>query len=144
MSSESSITVAVRVRPFSAKEAALLPPADNYTPFMGDGGLGGSPDKIQKPIGLKHKYLRSIVSPIDERVLIFDPPDNNPLTRLCTNTFGHGARRHKDVRYAFDRIFPDTTTQTAVFQDTTQPLLDGILKGYNASVFAYGVSPSRT
>ncbi|KDN46460.1 kinesin-domain-containing protein [Tilletiaria anomala UBC 951] len=171
---ESSITVAVRVRPFSAKEAALLAPVDTYQPFLGDGGLGGSPFKAQQlgafpssaaastnlatgaaasggsnaaagpgPGSLRTKYLRSIVSPVDDKVLIFDPPDTNPLTRLyasTANTFAHGARRYKDVRYAFDRVFPDHSTQQDVFENTTKPLLDGILRGYNASVFAYGAT----
>lgn len=32
------------------------------------------------------------------------------------------------------------TTQAEVFESTALKLLDGVLKGYNATVFAYGVS----
>jgi kinesin family protein 18/19 len=148
----------VRIRPFSAKEATQLAPQDNYQPFLGDGGLSaGSPLRTGSLLGvsnapsLRTKFLRPIISPVDDKVLIFDPPDTNPLTRLYNtasqNTFGHGSKKAKDVRYAFDRVFDDKCSQEMVFENTTKPLLDGILNGYNASVFAYGVGrillPSR-
>lgn len=145
--SESSISVAVRVRPFSNKEAALLAPQDSYQPFLGDGGLSSGPPAKGPPgtgPGLRTKYLRSIVAPVDDKVLIFDPPEDNPLARLYSsstqNTFAHGARKPRDIRYAFDRVFDDKCGQETVFENTTKPLLDGILNGFNASVFAYGVS----
>lgn len=145
---ESSINVCVRVRPFSEKEASHLAPNEDHTPFLGDGGLAGgiSPNKVS-PITagstatLKTRFIRPIVKPMDEKVLVFDPPDNNPLTRLYNNSaLAHGARRNKDVRYAFDRVFDSTASQTDVFEETCKPLLDGILNGYNASVFAYGAT----
>ncbi|KAE8268082.1 hypothetical protein A4X09_0g4261 [Tilletia walkeri] len=148
---ESSITVCVRIRPFSPKEQLLLAPTSSYVPFLGDGGLsGGSPAKSfadditsssSPPTHLRPKLLRSIVTPVDDKVLIFDPPDNNPLTRLlATPSYAPGAKRHKDVRYAFDRIFDETCGQYNVFEGTMKPLLDGVLNGYNASVFAYGAT----
>ncbi|KAK0526309.1 tubulin-dependent ATPase kip3 [Tilletia horrida] len=154
---ESSITVCVRIRPFSPKEQALLAPTDTYMPFLGDGGLsGGSPAggaarshddapgaSPQQTLSnhLRPKLLRSIVTPVDDKVLIFDPPDNNPLTRLLsTPSYAPGAKRHKDMRYAFDRIFDASCGQYTVFEGTMKPLLDGVLNGYNASVFAYGAT----
>ncbi|KAL9939783.1 hypothetical protein V8E36_001600 [Tilletia maclaganii] len=153
---ESSITVCVRIRPFSAKEQPLLAPTDTYMPFLGDGGLsGGSPAKPYDdhhhhttsplthtgPSHLRPKLLRSIVTPVDDKVLIFDPPDNNPLTRLLSSpVYAPGAKRHKDIRYAFDRIFDHTCGQNDVFEGSMKPLLDGVLDGFNASVFAYGAT----
>lgn len=142
----------VRIRPFSAKEATQLAPQETFQPFLGDGGLSvGSPMRSTSTLpggssnapSLRTKFLRPIISPVDDKVLIFDPPDTNPLSRLYStgqNTFGHGSKKAKDVRYAFDRVFDDTCGQEMVFENTTKPLLDGILNGYNASVFAYGVS----
>jgi hypothetical protein len=43
-------------------------------------------------------------------------------------------------RYAFDRVFAKDTTQDEVFNDTAKPLLPGLFDGFNATVFAYGVS----
>ncbi len=146
---ESSINVCVRVRPFSDKEALQLAPNEDHKPFLGDGGLAGgiSPNKFPSPAGgagsstLKTRFIRPIVKPMDQKVLVFDPPDNNPLTRLYNNSpLAHGARRSKDVRYAFDRVFDSTASQNDVFAETCKPLLDGILNGYNASVFAYGAT----
>ncbi len=145
---ESSINVCVRIRPFSQKEASQLAPNEDHTPFLGDGGLAGgiSPNKIMPPSTaatstLKTRFVRPIVKPMDQKVLVFDPPDTNPLTRLLnSNPLAHGNRRNKDVRYAFDRVFDSTASQTDVFAETCKPLLDGILNGYNASVFAYGAT----
>lgn len=144
---EASITVAVRVRPFSEKEAAQLAPQDGPMPFLGDGGLGISPAKPPPAPGataLRTRFLRPIIQTVDDKVLVFDPPDNNPLSRLYNNThanyMSHGQKRTKDIRYAFDRVFNDQCGQREVFEGTTRPLLDGVLQGYNASVFAYGAT----
>ncbi|EPQ26480.1 uncharacterized protein PFL1_05802 [Pseudozyma flocculosa PF-1] len=142
---ESSISVCVRIRPFSEKEAALLAPEDNVLPFLGDGGLGGSPAKPLIPMpatGMpRGRFIRPIVKPMDDQVLVFDPPDNNPLSRLYSQShLTHGGKRSKDMRYAFDRVFNSACTQGDVFEQTCKPLMDGILNGYNASVFAYGAT----
>ncbi|CEH15279.1 kinesin-domain-containing protein [Ceraceosorus bombacis] len=138
---DSSISVAVRIRPFSAKEAAQLAPEDQPAPFLGDGGLSvGSPAKAGPSSGARTRFLRPIIQPVDDKVLIFDPPDTNPISRLHSNSFGVGAKKYKDVRYAFDRVLDQHVGQEEVFQVTTKPLLDGILNGYNASVFAYGAT----
>jgi kinesin family protein 18/19 len=44
-------------------------------------------------------------------------------------------------RYVFDRVFNQEATQSMVFEQSVKPLLGGVLDGYNATVFAYGVSP---
>lgn len=45
-----------------------------------------------------------------------------------------------DGRYIFDRVFKMEATQEQVFRETAMPLLEGVLEGFNATVFAYGVS----
>ena len=78
---------------------------------------------------------------MDDKVLVVDPPDTSALSRLMNhNHLSHGAKRSKDVRYAFDRVFDASASQHDVFEQTCKPLLDGILNGYNASVFAYGAT----
>lgn len=157
---ESSIAVAVRVRPFSPKETALLAPQDTYQPFLGDGGLSASgagapstagpstfsssPAKGNTASTLRTRYLRPIVRPIDDKVLIFDPLPDGGFGSTSLNTFGHGSKKPRDIRYAFDRVFDERCSQDNVFEKTTKPLLDGILNGFNASVFAYGVSASAS
>jgi kinesin family protein 18/19 len=46
----------------------------------------------------------------------------------------------KDQVFAFDRVFDDTTSQSDVYEGTTKNLLDSVLDGYNATVFAYGAT----
>jgi kinesin family protein 18/19 len=43
----------------------------------------------------------------------------------------------------FDQVFNMHANQEEVFEKTVLPLLDGVLSGYNATAFAYGVSPPR-
>ena len=47
-----------------------------------------------------------------------------------------------DDRYVFDEVLNQEATQSMVFERTAKPLLPGVLEGYNATIFAYGVSPS--
>src|SRR3984957_2065659 len=49
-------------------------------------------------------------------------------------------KRVKDQTFAFDRVFDENTTQAEVYEATTRGLLDSVLDGYNATVFAYGAT----
>jgi kinesin family protein 18/19 len=49
-------------------------------------------------------------------------------------------KRVKDQTFAFDRIFDQNATQGEVYESTTRTLLDSVLDGYNATVFAYGAT----
>ena len=49
-------------------------------------------------------------------------------------------KRVKDQTFAFDRVFDDNTSQADVYGATTKSLLDSVLDGYNATVFAYGAT----
>lgn len=49
-------------------------------------------------------------------------------------------KRVKDQVFAFDRVFDDNATQADVYEGTTKNLLDSVLDGYNATVFAYGAT----
>lgn len=47
-------------------------------------------------------------------------------------------KRTKEKRYAFDFVFSASISQKEIFDKTTIMLLDGVLNGFNATVFAYG------
>ena len=49
-------------------------------------------------------------------------------------------KRVKDQTFVFDRVFDDNTTQGDVYESTTRNLLDSVMDGYNATVFAYGAT----
>ncbi|KAF2469009.1 kinesin-domain-containing protein [Lindgomyces ingoldianus] len=131
----SSISVAVRVRPFTIREAAQLRPGDDQTLFLGDGSLAAAPTPK-----LHQKGIRSVIKVVDEKCLIFDPPEDNPVQRFSRSVVGPQGKRVKDQTFAFDRVFDENTTQGDVYEATTRNLLDSVLDGYNATVFAYGAT----
>lgn len=53
---------------------------------------------------------------------------------------GPMGKRVKDTKFGFDRIFDENALQQDVYEATTRPLLDNVLDGYNATVFAYGAT----
>lgn len=91
----------------------------------------------------------TIVRQLDKHVLVFDPKqDNMPQFRDGEGGVRGGARKRrpflskkrKDLRFAFDRVFDETSSQQEVFETTTRPILEGLLDGVNCSVFAYGAT----
>lgn len=50
------------------------------------------------------------------------------------------SKKHKDLRFAFDCVFDETSSQAEVFRQTTHDVIDGVLDGINCSIFAYGAT----
>ena len=83
--------------------------------------------------GIKHvRYALTLCS-------VFDPPDDNQIAR-GVKSCGPPGRRSKDQTFGFDRVFDENTSQADVYEATTRNLLDSVLDGYNATVFAYGAT----
>ncbi|KAL1572854.1 kinesin family member 18/19 [Candida albicans P87] len=165
---QSSISVAVRVRPFTEAESNRLVKIDNDDVFLGDGCLtsdnnnnnnnsnsngngNGNGSSAANSSGANTSRraifntlggLRKIINVVDDRMLIFDPPETNPLTKMQRNAFPNSFKgsRIREHRFVFDRLFDEDCTQDQVYRNTTQPLLDSVLDGYNATVFAYGAT----
>ncbi|KAJ6264604.1 Kinesin-4 [Drechslerella dactyloides] len=134
-SSASSIQVTVRVRPFTIREAAQITKIDDGPTFFGDGNLAGTP----KP-SLVNKGIRRVIKVVDDQFLIFDPPEENPIARFGQKIIGPRGKQQKDMRFGFDRVFDENATQGEVYEQTTKGLLDSVLDGFNATVFAYGAT----
>lgn len=124
----------VRIRPPTAHEAERLPPLGYSAPtaFNGDGHLTAAPKAHSYP-------LRRVVVPCDDRSLTFDPPDEEASRVYESKGYYPGRKPFKDQLYIFDRVFDQDAQQIDVFEGTTKKLLDGLLDGFNATVFAYGV-----
>ncbi|KAJ3496666.1 hypothetical protein NLG97_g2492 [Lecanicillium saksenae] len=131
---QSSITVAVRVRPFTIREAAQVQRAEDNTLFLGDGSLAGAPAPK-----LHQRGIRNVIKVMDERCLVFDPPEDSPVHKFSRSVIP-ASKKVKDQIFAFDRVFDENTTQSDVYEGTTKNLLDSVLDGYNATVFAYGAT----
>jgi len=126
---------AVRVRPPTPWEAARLPEPSYDTTIRGDGTLAapGKPVTATAP-------LRDIVQIIDDRILTFDPLERDRARAFVERGFvPPGTKRYKDKRFMFDKVFDSEARQEEVYATTAKPLLSGLLDGYNATVFAYGV-----
>ncbi|XP_033730766.1 kinesin-like protein KIF18A, partial [Pecten maximus] len=109
--SNSKVKVVVRIRPENAAE-------------------GGSNSRV-------------VVKAMNENVLVFDPKEQSSP--------GYGYRnRHrrrdirkkqcKDLKFAFDHVFDQNSANHNVYEESTKQILDGLLEGYNCSVFAYGAT----
>nr|XP_034172678.1 kinesin-like protein KIF18A [Osmia lignaria] len=86
---------------------------------------------------------RSIIKLIDDKMLIFDPKEEeNPF-------FYHGVaqkgrdllkKQNKELEFIFDKVFDMSSNNTDVFEGSTKDLIISLLDGYNCSVFAYGAT----
>ena len=53
-----------------------------------------------------------------------------------------GSKKEKESEYAFDFAFPEQTPQEDIYHFTTETLIEKVLNGFNATVFAYGATGS--
>ncbi|OMJ82018.1 hypothetical protein SteCoe_17403 [Stentor coeruleus] len=81
-----------------------------------------------RPLTKKEKEIDDFktVQIIDGKLVFITEPPGPINKRLIEN------------KYAFDFAFDETASQQEVFNKTTMFLLEGVLNGYNATVFAYG------
>ncbi|KFV86614.1 Kinesin-like KIF18B, partial [Struthio camelus australis] len=81
----------------------------------------------------------AVLQVVDQHILVFDPEEPGSLPGGLPA--GRGPKhKGKDLKFVFDRVFGEGATQEEVFQHTTREVLDGVLNGYNCSVFAYGAT----
>ena len=71
---------------------------------------------------------------MDNKMLVLmDPIEYNGPSTVFKN-------RTREQTYAFDFAFDKYSTQITVFENSTKFLIDGVVNGYNATVFAYGAT----
>lgn len=89
-----------------------------------------------RPLSKKEKEQdpKPILEILERKVVVLI----DPLSEQAVPEEAFRINRTKERQYAFDFAFTEDTPQLEVYQDTTNFLLDGVLKGYNATVFAYG------
>ncbi|XP_054850651.1 kinesin-like protein KIF18B isoform X2 [Eublepharis macularius] len=90
----------------------------------------------------KEGNRQSVVQVVSDCLLVFDPEEPSLLGVLAGFQGHDSAPRHKgkDLKFVFDRVFGESATQVEVFENTTKGILEGVLNGYNCSVFAYGAT----
>ncbi|XP_063817255.1 kinesin-like protein KIF19 isoform X2 [Pseudophryne corroboree] len=72
-----------------------------------------------------------IAHKVDEQMVVLMDPMEDPDDILRAN-------RSREKTYMFDVAFDYTATQDTVYRLTTKGLIEGVISGYNATVFAYG------
>lgn len=99
----SHVKVVVRVRPLNAKET--------------DGNL------------------KKVVRVVDNHMLIFDPKETEVTFFRGQKPGNRDVRKrmNKDLKFVFDQVFGEDSTQTEVFENTTKGVVDGVLNGYNCT-----------
>ena len=78
----------------------------------------------------------NLIKMLDDKVVILQDPQD--LSEQYTSELRKKRTRQK--QYAFDFAFDQDAQQEKVFNLTTQFLIEGILNGYNSTVFAYGAT----
>ncbi|XP_066492740.1 kinesin-like protein KIF18A [Tiliqua scincoides] len=90
----------------------------------------------------KESSFSKVLDVVDKYILVFDP-------KVEEVSFFHGKKRqyrdlnkkqNKDLKFVFDAVFDENSTQLEVFEHTTKTVLDGFLNGYNCTVLAYGAT----
>lgn len=72
-----------------------------------------------------------IAHKVDNQMVVLMDPMEDPDDVLRAN-------RSREKSYMFDAAFDFATTQEMVYRATTKGLIEGVISGYNATVFAYG------
>ena len=94
---------------------------------------------LPREIGQDGKFCSCIgIGPnTDKGQTIFVNAGDKPV--LLSDSISGGG---KVSRYTFDRVFPFNASQEDVYTFSMQPLVAGVLQGYNATILAYGQTGS--
>ncbi|XP_044836280.1 kinesin-like protein KIF19 [Mauremys mutica] len=114
----------------------------------GAGGLAPSPSSAGKDPSVEQQLTVALrIRPIneaeleenaaiiahrvgDQMVVLMDPSeDPDDILR---------ANRSREKTFIFDMVFDHKATQEDVYVSTTKNLVEGVISGYNATIFAYG------
>ncbi|XP_007119942.2 kinesin-like protein KIF18A [Physeter macrocephalus] len=97
-----------------------------------------------RPENTKEKAsgFQKVVHVVDKHILVFDPKQEEISFFHGKKTINRDItkRQNKDLKFVFDAVFDETSTQLEVFEHTTKPILRSFLNGYNCTVLAYGAT----
>ncbi|XP_032086883.1 kinesin-like protein KIF19 [Thamnophis elegans] len=68
---------------------------------------------------------------VGEQMVVLMDPTEDPEDILRAN-------RSREKTFIFDMVFGPQATQEEVYLSTTKSLIEGVISGYNATIFAYG------
>jgi kinesin family protein 18/19 len=90
-----------------------------------------------RPLSQKERFSGAVevVQVVGESVVVVTDPPAADDDYLRVN-------RSREKKFAFDCAFDARASQKQVFERTTGPLIEDVLNGFNATVFAYGPTGS--
>ncbi|KAF3686516.1 Kinesin-like protein KIF18A Marrow stromal KIF18A [Channa argus] len=90
----------------------------------------------------KRENCRNVVQVVDNHMLIFDPKEEDMpcFGSQRVRNRNINKRANKDLKFVFDHVFGQNSTQVDIFENTTKGVLDGVMNGFNCTVFAYGAT----
>ena len=89
----------------------------------------------------------NLVNIVDDNCIVFDPHDADAQQEQAPSArtrkrLAAGRRRTREQIYKFDNVFAPSATQEDVYAATAKNVIDSVLNGFNATVFAYGATGS--
>ncbi|NXP13896.1 KI18A protein, partial [Thinocorus orbignyianus] len=90
----------------------------------------------------KDGNFSKVVHVVDQHILVFDPKEEE-VSFFQGKRLTHRditKRKNKDLKFVFDAVFAENSSQLEVFEHTTKSVIDGFLNGYNCTVLAYGAT----
>eukprot|EP01047_Picozoa_sp_COSAG01_P073836 COSAG01_NODE_12156_length_1789_cov_6.102246_1_plen_133_part_10 len=121
-------------------------------------GRDGSPGEANvlvcvrvRPQNAAEAGKRCLVEIVDANCVCFDPKstrgdtaaqEGETATTKLQQRLASGGRRSREQFFKFDRVFGPEATQKEVFDTTAKGVIDSVLTGHNATVFAYGATGS--
>ncbi|SBT31209.1 kinesin-8, putative [Plasmodium ovale wallikeri] len=81
----------------------------------------------------KNDGAKNVIKIMDNKMVVLLDPANNSDNVLRQN-------RSREKKYVFDYVFDENSTQEDVYNYSVKCLIDGVIKGYNSTVFAYGAT----
>lgn len=83
----------------------------------------------------KRENFRNVVQVVDKHMIIFDPKEEDGACfgsqRIRNRNINK--RANKDLKFVFDHVFSETSTQVDIFENTTKEVLDGVMNGFNCT-----------
>ena len=79
----------------------------------------------RKELEGNHKNVFNI-DPQDNTIAQFSPHNGEPCSKL----------------YAFDRIYDEYNTTKDIYNQSTKPIIEAFINGFNGTIFAYGQTSS--
>lgn len=86
----------------------------------------------------KARGYKCVAEKVDDKMVVLS--DANAGNKHSRHQDHLRKKRSSERQYLFDAAFGADSTQAELYAKTTQPLVQAVLEGYNATVFAYGAT----